>query len=440
MPDIYEAIWNSRGSHVSVSRRGSDGTWLDPQADVLLDEGAKAQSVTSAAALERPLFARVNESLFDQASFATFITLLDNYTAREGRPERSPDDPGVAPEIDAFLDAIMDTPPMELAFEHVQQTLDPALTRMAFRTQVRTIWFEPYTNRYQREEPFCVGFEHVFVGEEEDSDKVGGYHSWVKYYLDQRRELVTYLGHDYETEVAQLGLADPKVATVVMTWRSPVEDRGSGQVRLKKPGGFLVATRPECDIALGTVALLDVLAGRFEQPGNQEDHRRVQLGEYLNDLVLHPQTIQRNPQRNGPHIRTFYPKFRGDEAVIHDRGPGEPAAVPTQPHNSGALQIARALPNPLGTDDQGEWVELRNVSDATIELGNWRMTDGEGRLQALGGTIAGGDTRRIAITRLGTQAMLLGNDGGWILLFERNQRRAAVRYGRTGQDQIFEFD
>ncbi len=75
MPDIYETIWNNAASHVSVSRRGTDGAWIGPEADVLLDEGARAEDVTSAGALERPLFARVNEALFDQPSFATFIAL-----------------------------------------------------------------------------------------------------------------------------------------------------------------------------------------------------------------------------------------------------------------------------------------------------------------------------------------------------------------------------
>ncbi len=36
MPDIYETIWNSAGSHVSVSRRGADGQWIDPGTSALL--------------------------------------------------------------------------------------------------------------------------------------------------------------------------------------------------------------------------------------------------------------------------------------------------------------------------------------------------------------------------------------------------------------------
>lgn len=43
------------------------------------------------------------------------------------------------------------------------------------------------------------------------------------------------------------------------------------------------------------------------------------------------------------------------------------------------------------------------------------------------------------ISRLDATAMQLSNSGGWILLFENGQRRAAVQYGKAQQDEIFEF-
>ena len=87
MADIYETIWNHPASHVSVSRRGNNQTWINPNADVLLDEQGKATGCSSEEALDRPLIAQVNEVIFQEPTFRTLIALLDNYTAQEAQPE-----------------------------------------------------------------------------------------------------------------------------------------------------------------------------------------------------------------------------------------------------------------------------------------------------------------------------------------------------------------
>lgn len=78
MDDIYEQIWNSPGSHVTVRRPGQEG---EDQADMILDQQEKRRDgeCTSAQARQRPLLGRVNEALFAEPSFATFIALLNNY-------------------------------------------------------------------------------------------------------------------------------------------------------------------------------------------------------------------------------------------------------------------------------------------------------------------------------------------------------------------------
>lgn len=303
------------------------------------------------------------------------------------------------------------------------------------------MWFEPYTNRFGETEPFCVGFEHIFVGETSNprhcEDTVGGYHSWVKYYLDQKAGKVSYLGHDYRNDVASAGLADPNVATVVMTWTPDEDEGGTGDEQMKKPGGFFVGTRPECEMALGTVGLFEVLADRFRTQGNPEDHRRVRLGSSTFDLVLHPETVRRSPMQRGDHIRTFYPKFRSGAGA--EAGTGETGRLPTQPHNDGAIRIVRSLPNPPGDDQQGEWVEIRNVNPEGLDLTGWRLVDQHQRGQELSGTIASGETLRIDVTRDDPQSLQLSNSGGWIMLFEGAERRAAVQYGRAREGVIVEF-
>ena len=444
MADIYESIWDDPAGHVSVSRR-VEGAFDNPGADVLLDEQGPVAACSGQGTAPRPLLAGVREAVLGEPTFETFIALLDNYTAKEGQAEKPLTDPDHRPQVDAFLDAVLPTGPMMLAVDYVRQELRPGMTAAQFRDQVRALWFEPFTNKFSAPEPFCVGFEHVFVGEDEAgpgqpprcADNIGGYHSWVAYYLDQQAGRTTYLGHDYEGPVAAQGLADPNVATVLMTWKPD----GNGRELLKKPGGFFVGTRPEVELALGTVGQFEHLTGRFQHnPGTQgEDHRRVKFGESFFDLVIHPQALRRTPRENGPHLRTIFPKFRGGQDPGGGGGePSGPGLIPTHPHNSGALRIARALPNPPGPEDEGEWVEVRNISTEDFDLSAWRMRDRLGRSQAMSGVLAAGQTRQFVLDR-SPGGMQLGNAGGWILLFEGDQRRAAVRYGQAAQGQVFTF-
>lgn len=455
MADIYTQIWNAAGSRVQVSRRSADGTF-DPAAPIHLDEQTGSDGCVAAEAVERPLFPHVDEALFAEPTFRALIALFDNYTALEDRTERTLDDPVHAREVDAFVDAVLATPAMDLAFEHLRDEIEPGLGVEEFRARVRRAWFEPFTNQFSGPEPWNVGFEHVFVGEDESGgsqpatcrDAIGGYHSWVKYYLDQKAGRLAYLGHDYEPAVAAAGLADPAVATLVMTWRVPEPDGGAGLELLKKPGGFFVGTRPECEIALGTVALFEVLAGRYEKGHPKTHHRRMKLGESFYDLVHHPQTIHRQSGELGPRIRTLYPKYRGGEAEPGGQPGGQQpggqqpggAGVPTQPHNTGPVRIARALPNPETVGDVGEWVELRNATPEAIDLASWRLDDERGRSFGLTGELAAGEVRRFVTRPEESGGLQLKNSGGWILLFEGTERRAAVRYGKAGQGRVKVFE
>lgn len=465
MADIYEIIWGLAESHVAVTRRGSDGNPLDSYATVVLDEQGKAGNCFHDGNASRPLFAEVDESLFEEPTFKTFIALLDNYAAIENEPEVAfqPGDDGDGTfqdathdaEVNAFVDAVLASLPMQVASEHVRTVLKPGLSEAEFRSRVKRMWFEPYTNRFSGEDEHCTGFEHVFVGEDSSGtsapgpcdDKVGGYHSWVKYYLDQKAGKAEYLGHDYEGTATEDGLADPHVATILFKW-SPTEDEDGarGHALLKKPGGFFVGTRPECEIAIGTVGMFALEAGEFENIGDN-DTRRVTFGDNVFDLVLHPETVSRHGGTvvRGERLRTLYPKFRGKLTGGSSGGGGSGAAVdlPTQPHNDSPIRIARALPNPEGTDDSGEWVEIANItSDTTFDLSEWFLSDQQGRKRLLSGQLEAGQTLRVDLVREGPNSMMLKNDiGVWILLFQETTRRAAVRFASNpGSGQILEFN
>ena len=228
---------------------------------------------------------------------------------------------------------------------------------------------------------------------------------------------------------------------MLMRWSPTAEADGSyGNDLLKKPGGFFIGTRPELEIAFGVVALYSQRAGKYDNVPGKENHHRVRLGENLYDIVMHPQTVRgANGQRqDGEHIRTLYPKFRGRSIPISvvDNG----IDLPTQPHNDGPIQITRALPNPSTEGDVGEWIEIRNVSGSKLSLKEWQLKDRNGRAKALSGNLEPDQAIKVILDRENEQSMMLRNGTGWVLLYEGESRRAAVRYNGPKSDQIIEFD
>lgn len=450
--DIFATIWDLPESHVSVTKIGPDGKPIDDSAIVIVHEQGKAGECLQHDNAPKPLLTVTDESIFEEATFKTLIALFDNYTAVEQRPEVTFEDAGHDhwKEVDAFLDAVFKSKPMQVAVEHIQTELKPGISKEQIRTDVKAMWFEPYTNRYRGASEFCVGFEHVFVGEDESGpeasdpckDTVAGYHSWVKFHLEKKQGKVDCLGYDYPGGIVEDAISDPKVTTIVMRWSPTKEEDGShGNDLLKKPGGFFVGTRPELEMALGTLAMYAQHADKYNNVANKENHHRVLLGENLVDIVMHPQSLkppQRGvPRERGWHIRTLYPKFRGKTVL----GETDSVDLPTQPQNNAAIKIVSALANPEGAVDKGEWVEIRNTTDdTTFDLANWSLADRSGRRKQLDGKLEAGETLRIELDRESESSMMLRNGGGWIMLFQGDVRRSAVKYGRAKELEIFKFD
>lgn len=449
--DIYAEIWNLPESHVSVTKMGEDGKPFDDSAIVIVHEQGKAGECLQHDNAPKPLLTVTDESIFEEPTFKTQIALFDNYTAVEERPEVTYEDANHShwKEVDAFLDAVFETKPMQLAIEHIQTELKPGISLEQIRADVKSMWFEPYTNRYRGASEFCVGFEHVFVGEDESGpegadpckDSVAGYHSWVKFYLDKKQDKVDCLGFDYPEGNVEDAVSDPKVTTIVMRWSPTKEEGAHGNDLMKKPGGFFVGTRPELEMAFGTLAMYAQHAGKYNNVPKKENHHRVRLGEHLVDIVMHPQSLeppQRGiPRNRGWHIRTLYPKFRGKTV------PGEVVAVdlPTQPHNNAAIKIVSALVNSEGAVDDGEWVQLKNFTEDTeFDLTSWSLCDRVGRRKQLEGKLAAGETLRVMLDRKSEASMKLRNGGGWILLFQGDVRRAAVKYGKSKESIVTRFE
>lgn len=118
-----------------------------------------------------PLFTFVDETVFARPTFKTFSKLLDNYVRGTGTSEHQTH--AELREEQAFLDAILQTPVMEYALNYLSAK---RLVRgkADFKKKLWDIWFKLYRRNTRND---TSGFEHVFVGEEDDG-AIKGMHNW----------------------------------------------------------------------------------------------------------------------------------------------------------------------------------------------------------------------------------------------------------------------
>ncbi|MCX4241908.1 lamin tail domain-containing protein [Paraliomyxa miuraensis] len=438
MVDVYERLWNADENGCRVSARAASGEWLDPAADVLLDVQRRAHGRRDIDLSTRPLFAKVEDAKLALPTYAAFIALLDNYVANAREPEH--ESPGERREIDAFLDAVCNTQVAAVARAHINDELGETLTEQQFRTVLDRLWFVDYTNHYGgRSVEFASGFEHVFVGEGMFDARVGGralgevsgYHSWIKFALDERAGRVDYLGMRFDLRGGDQP-EHPDVVTLQMLWYlSDIHGRVIAQL-FKKKGGFLVGPSPELELVSGAVAYYESIHGRFPR-----DRRETTIRGSRYELVLYRNITLQNTR--GEHIRSFYPTYLGHENREPAVGRTEIVTIPAGGLRGGAVSIVRAGPNPRGGDRGEEWVELRNDTADPIDLAGWRLGDRMHRTEALEGTLAPGAIARVVLPG-GEDGMQLGNRGGVIALYDPSTLVAAVRYGRTDEEEIVRFD
>jgi hypothetical protein len=410
MADIYQQIWDADQHGNGVRPFFDDKPVLDSdQTTGFVKINSQLHNNSSSDLRVLP------EAVIPASKMLTYELckqLFENYALPERRTEVETQQE--REEVHDFVDGIVDTPPMLVARQYVEQQTGTSISKSRWHTTLLEMWFRTFE---QAGDPTLSGFEHVLVGEMQGGD-VQGYHFWWKYYLDDgfasqvdgTRPRFPGLRDDrikYRHSAEGSGqLAFPESVTISYSWDAPDFDEMKIKQLVKQTGGFFVGCSPEGLMALGTI--------RAHVAANAPKQAVINGARY--DLQMHLSDDRKN-------LRTFFPMYKGAAVVVPDDHPrpgrpdGEPAE-PSEPVVGGPVKIVSALINPIGPDEGKELITLINMTSAEIPLRGWRVVDKNRNALTLDTeTIPGGSSTTIHLPTHGVQ---LSNQGGEIKLLNPN--------------------
>ena len=416
--NIYQELWDldiqPGNNGCTVTARGLNGQWLNPNADIKLDEQNELSSGNADDA-PNPLITDFKADKLKGKTYLAFKALIDNYVFNSRQSEDHLGDNAVEDsEIETFMDEIQDTPVMQMAFDYINSDLGASVNKAEFRTVTKRLWFDVYTNYYNNNPvPFCSGFEHIVVGESKGNPNdrgIGGYHSWTKYLFDQQSRRVNFNGFNYDNKLNKLspeGASVPHVATISLTYE-PLDMDGQPMGKKRKNlGGFFVGPSPECQIAMPVVAYYESINDQFfvgsGNTSREQTEKEVEIHDAVYRLVLYMET--RQDQTRGDRLRSFYPKFLRLKS-------GSSIVEPGQGDTQGTIAIVAMLANPVGPEEGNEWVEIENRSDEIINLDGFQLVDHKNRPEPLSMNIEPRQRLRIVVSRSTSDSMQLTNSGG----------------------------
>lgn len=396
MGDIYQDIWNAD--------QAANG--IEPIPHTALGDSSAGFVKVNAALAEGHRELRVLPEVVippaKQRTYDLCKKLFNNYRLPESDFET--DTPEERREVHDLVEAIVTTPPMEVAREYVQRGTGTTISRERWHATIVEMWFRRFA---QGGDPALSGFEHVVVGEQE-GPKVQGYHFWWKYFLDDgfarqvdgdfarfpglRDDRIEYLGSKQKDGQIQF----PESVTISYRWLAPDHEAEAIRPLTKRIGGFFVGCSVEGLLALGTVrAHLGVRAPRVA----------VIEGARYDMKLFH--------SNNKQHVRTFYPVFLGPSDPSD--GSGCPDGVGPQPDvPPTSIRIVAALINPSGHDPGRETVTIVNTAGAQQPVTNWEIVDRNGQAFVFSERIM--EPGEFLTTTLSGADAQLSNKGGEILL------------------------
>lgn len=287
MADIYQDIWDADQTHAGL-KAIQPGTEITP---ALTAHGYVVVNKEANAGANHRVIEEVVLPDGKAPTYALAKKLFNNYTLDQTKLEN--DFPEEEAEVQAFLDKVHDCPPMARARAYVAEQSGEDVSKDQWWAILQRVWFERFEMGNNKD---LSGFEHVIVGEQKQG-KVQGYHSWYKYYLDERFRRDDE--EDSETDLIKFlswkgpaGNQSPDAVTLSYEWRAFDYEAEEFRKLTKPIGGFWVGPSVEGLMALGTVRCL---------PEAMAPKKTIINGVKYNLPMF------RSP--NDRHLRTFYPEF-----------------------------------------------------------------------------------------------------------------------------------
>ena len=207
-----------------------------------------------------PLFTYVKpQVLRNRPTFTTFISLLNNYSAHTGEKEDVTEEE--LQENRAFLNEVMKTAPMKYCHRYCvakgisYRGNEISDSESQFKQVLNSLWFDMYSRSGGVRD--SSGFEHVFVGEVKE-EKVSGFHNWIQFYLEEKRNHIDYLGYikprcrDDSSTTLETNDDDP-ILTLQFEWNGYE----------KFVGTSFIGVTPEFELSLYTMAFLSAEDGEL---------------------------------------------------------------------------------------------------------------------------------------------------------------------------------
>lgn len=224
---------------------------LKPGVDYQVNIQRKARSYEEDNASE-PFFEYISDSVWERPTWRLFKSLLDNYTAETGIPERQTQEE-LAEESD-FLDAVLDTPVGQFTRRWLAANTDVDGELGAFKSTLHDLWFKCYRRDASRD---SSGFEHAFCGELDDG-KVKGMHNFVQVYVEEQRNNFNYLGFlTYGRDRGEYVEDYDRLITIRFQWLES----------LKPASSMFVGVSPEFELMLYSMIWLAGAAGETVELG-----------------------------------------------------------------------------------------------------------------------------------------------------------------------------
>ncbi|XP_073417527.1 uridylate-specific endoribonuclease isoform X2 [Dendrobates tinctorius] len=227
---------------------------------------------------DEPLYQFVNENIFKRPTYKAFIALLDNYDRKTGTDETFTQEE--IKEQDIFFQEILKTKVMKELFNFFHKK-GMYNKEQEFVDDLKKMWFGLYSRSSGEQD--SSGFEHVFVGEVKKG-KVSGFHSWIRFYLLEKKGMIDYHSHNYDGPWTTY----PDVLGKQFNWEG----------FHKEVGTQIIGSSPEFDIAVYSLCFIS-------RPGKK---CTVSMGGH--EIAIQTYEWTKNSYNNGKkHIATAYPTF-----------------------------------------------------------------------------------------------------------------------------------